>query len=165
MKIINSRWLPAFLILIMLVFFTGCTSIKHKHKHTSIVGGALSYHNTSAKKDGENPLIGLEVGNTQCGAYDNSRLKPSTSYYCSYRWLNLQIPNTPIALTSKAGLAYYDNKSGYPSDLKIIGSLGARAYLSKRLWLDLDYLPQSLINDKKSDITTLTFGYRLDGEL
>ena len=161
MNIINSGWLPALLASILLL--TACTtnSITDDNQ-ISLVSGALSYHIADDKKRDEvNPLGAFEVGKTQCGAYDNSRLKKSNSYYCFYRWLNYAIENTPITLTSKSGGVYYDSQSGYQSSLRSVFSLGVRSYLSKKLWVDLDYMPQSLVG--KTDVASLIFGYVIGG--
>lgn len=162
MKIINLRWLPAALLL--LLFAMELASAKTSIYPTSIVTGAISKHiNDDKNRDEINPLIALEFNKKyQFGIYDNSRVRQSYSIYGHYRWLHYKVPTLPLHITSKVGAALYDNNSRYDYSLKPIGSLGARIYFDKRLFADIDYMPASLFD--QGDVLALTVGYNFGGE-
>lgn len=146
-------------IVLLGVALSACTNLQP----TAVVTGAISKHIKDDKQRDEiNPLLAVEFNNhIRCGIYDNSRLKPSASVFCTEEWLDYATPSTPITLTSKVGLAYYDNKSGYPSSFKPIFAVGSRLNINRQLFVDLDYMPQSLIG--KTDVASLTVSYRFGG--
>ena len=127
----------------------------------SIVSGALSHHvNTDRKLDGENPLLGISSGNVECGVYDNSRIRPSNSYYCRTMWYKKKVLMDDLYITSKGGIAYYDSKSNYKGTVKVIGSVGARKHVTKDTYIDVDYAPGNLFGN--TGVVSLTIGTILD---
>lgn len=125
----------------------------------SVVTGAITQHtNTDEIKDGLNPLLGVESGTVQCGAYDNSRIRTSRSYYCTSKWYKRQVGIIDSEFNSKVGLAYYDDDSGYKSYVTPMATMGLRKRF-KGGWVDLDYAPGEMMSH--SGVLALTVGFDL----
>jgi len=141
-----------------LSLLTSCAHIQP----TAIITGAISKHlGSSVDRDEKNPLLGVEFNNNiELGVYDNSRIKTSSSIYGSYKFMNRKTPFKPIRLTMKAGVSLYDNQSGYNFDLKPFVSIGGRIYWHKKQFIDIDYLPSSILNSG-GDLVTITYGHNL----
>jgi hypothetical protein len=123
-----------------------------------LVNGALTKHfgGKKKKRDEVNPLLGLESGSVQCGGYDNSRTKPSRSYYCTSKWYKRQVGLLDAEFNSKIGLSYYDSKGSYKDSVRPLATIGIRKNTSATTWIDIDYGAGSLLG--QSNIVALTWG-------
>ena len=113
-----------------------------------IIGGISKHHGYVTEQDEVNPLIGYEWGNYQCGAYDNSRMKISYSYYCGRLLFQKNI------FRVSAGASLYDGMSGYSAKLKPFFGVGLRFRLpANKVFLDVSQYYK---------ITFLTVGFTID---
>lgn len=92
---------------------TGCSA------PSALVINGVSKHLVKEGADSLNQGLGVRFDSLEVGYYDNSRIKPSTSYYATKRMIDRNY-------YADLGLAYYDSRSGYDASVKPIVGAGFR---------------------------------------
>ena len=127
-----------FMLLFLCVAVTGCSTVG---KPTGVALNGLSHHiNASNERNEVNTGIGLTFADeSEIGVYRNSRVMAQS--HSAYYLKSIGVYGVRLG----AGAAIYDNKGHYDWALKPMVFVGKRFALSRRLSVNVRYMPSDLI--------------------
>ena len=104
-------------VALVAIALAGCSTVRAPD--VAVLNG-VSKHLDKSGKDSSNPGIGARWGAYEVGAYDNSRVYKSNSYYVSRRvW---ETPHT----FADVGVSYYDGQRNYDEKVLPIANVGVK---------------------------------------